>query len=375
MNVRSERVRAGVTSLFCALVLLAGSATHAAPIVRVLLEGGQSTVSVEIDGPHEVRTARGVARSGSTLSWPLAFSGGEIHSRGLTVGAWIELVPDDGVIQRDGRAYRGGVRIEVAEDGLRVINLVDLEAYLRGVVPSEMSAVWPLEALKAQAVAARSYTLAALDRDAPYDICASDRCQVYRGMAAEHPRSDAAIAATEGIVITWQGSPAVAYYHSDSGGIVASSAEVWGRALPYLLVLRDVPASSPHRGWTVQIDPTRLASALAAEGESVGTPTRLTILDRSGSGRVSDARVDGSAGSVRLTGPTLARTLRAAGLRSTRFDTIGPLQVRGDGWGHGVGMSQYGARAMAAQGFDYGRILAYYYPGVGLQRRIYRASP
>jgi stage II sporulation protein D len=76
-----------------------------------------------------------------------------------------------------------------------------------------------------------------------------------------------------------------------------------------------------------------------------------------------------------LTGPALTRVLRGAGLRSTRIDVVGPLRVRGDGWGHGVGMSQYGARALAAGGYDYGRILAYYYPGVGLQRRIYRAGP
>lgn len=357
------------------IVLLVGAVAQAGPIVRVLLEDGRQKVAVEVDGPHEVRTVRGSFRSGATLAWPLDLVGGEIRSHGLLVGSWIEFMPEDGVVRRDGSAYRGGLRVEVADDGLRVVNLVDLEAYLRGVVPSEMSAVWPVEALKAQAVAARSYTLASLDRDAPYDVCATDRCQVYRGMAVEHPRTDAAVRETEGIVIAWQGRPAVAYYHSDSGGIVASSAEVWGRALPYLRVLRDVPVSSPHRGWSAVIAPARLAAALAAEGRTIGTPSRLTILDRSASGRVAEAAFEGSAGSVVVTGPTLVRVLRSAGLRSTRFDMIGALQVRGDGWGHGVGMSQYGARAMALQGYDYGRILAYYYPGVGLQRRIYRASP
>ena len=350
-------------------------AARAAPIVRVMLEEGLGRVTVDVDGPHEVRTVRGVQRSGSTLSWPLAWTAGEIHVDGHAVGPWIEVLPDDEVVRRDGVAYRGGLRIEVTEDGLRVVNLVDLEQYLRGVVPSEMSAVWPLEALKAQAVAARSYTLANLDRTAPYDVCASDACQVYRGMAAEHPRSDAAVRETEGIVIAWQGRPAVAYYHADSGGVVASSAEVWGRALPYLVALRDVPTVSPHRGWTVQLDPVRLARALAAEGRSVGTPTGLAIVARGASGRVSEAAIDGTAGRTVLSGPTLTRVLRAAGARSTRIESLGPLLLRGDGWGHGVGMSQYGARALAAQGFDYGRILAYYYPGVGLQRRIYRASP
>jgi stage II sporulation protein D len=237
-----------------------------------------------------------------------------------------------------------------------------------------MQAIWPLEALKAQAVAARSYTLASLDPSEPYDVCASDACQVYRGMAVEHPRSDQAVRETEGIVISWQGSPAVAYYHADSGGQVASAAEVWGRDLPYLRARGDVAVASPHRGWTVRLDAARLAGALAAEGRAIGTPTTLTILARSASGRAQEARLDGTAGRTVLAGPALTRVLRGSGLKSTRISSVGPLTVRGDGWGHGVGMSQYGARALALQGYDYGRILAYYYPGVGLQRRIYRAE-
>jgi stage II sporulation protein D len=351
------------------------AAAQAGPLVRVLLEDGLATTTVRIEGAHEVRTERGARSTVASLSWPLRYEAGEIRSEGRLVGPWIELHPEDGILERDGRAYRGGLRIEAVDGGLRIINLVDLEAYLRGVVPSEMSASWPMEALKAQAVAARSYTLASLDRSAPYDVCSTDACQVYRGVAAEHPRSDQAVRETEGIVIAWRGTPAAAYYHADSGGVLASSAEVWGRELPYLLARSDVVATTPHRGWTATLDPARLAAALAAEGVDVGTPSAFTIRARSASGRVAEALFEGSAGRAVVAGPALTRVLRGAGLRSTRIDVVAPLRVRGDGWGHGVGMSQYGARALAAQGYDYGRILAYYYPGVGLQRRIYRAGP
>lgn len=357
-----------------AFLLLSGVG-QAGQLVRVLLEDGLPATVVELSGPHEVRTVRGARSGAASLAWPLAARDGVIVSDGAEVGPWLELLPENDVVRRDGRAYRGGLRIEVHDDALRVVNLVDLEAYLRGVVPSEMQAEWPIEALKAQAVAARSYTLASLDRDADYDVCSTDACQVYRGMEVEHPRSDRAVADTEGIVIAWAGAPAVAYYHADSGGAVASSAEVWGRELPYLLGRADVDGVSPHRGWTVRLAPGALSDALTAEGRSVGTPTGLTILARSASGRVSRAEIAGGAGAVVLSGPTLTRVLRRVGLKSTRISTVAPLTVRGDGWGHGVGMSQYGARALAVTGYDYGRILAYYYPGVGLQRRIYRASP
>lgn len=346
----------------------------AAPLVRVLLADGLEATTIDLPEGHEVRTVRGARTTAWALRWPLEARGDQIVTGDAELGPWIELHPDGGVVRHDGRAYRGGLRIEARGGGLRVINLIDLEAYLRGVVPSEMQASWPLEALKAQAVAARSYTLAALDPTEPYDICASDACQVYRGVAVEHPRADRAVAETEGIVIAWNGAPAAAYYHADSGGVVASSAEVWGRAVPYLPSRTDVAADSPHRGWTVRLSPSALGAALAAEGLGVGTPTGLTVLERTASGRVARAELSGDGGRAVLEGPALTRVLRAAGVKSTRLSVVGGLQVRGDGWGHGVGMSQYGARALAAQGYGYGEILAFYYPGVGLQRRIYRAE-
>ena len=374
--VRSVRrsAFAPAAALLALLALALAPAAWAGPLVRVLLTDGLDQAQIELAGPHAVRTVRGERRASAGLGWPLRVHAGEVASGGLAVGPWLELHPDDGIVRYDGRAFRGALRIEAHAGSLRVINLVDLEAYLRGVVPSEMSASWPMEALKAQAVAARSYSLANLDPAAPYDVCASDACQVYRGVAAEHPRSDRAVRDTEGIVIAWGGVPAVAYYHADSGGVLASSEEVWGRALPYLRDGPDVPGTSPHRGWTARLAPATLAAALAAEGRSVGTPQALTVLARSASGRVARAEVAGSSGRTVLAGPALTRVLRGAGLKSTRISVVGPLAVRGDGWGHGVGMSQYGARTLAWRGYDYARILAYYYPGVGLQRRIYRAD-
>lgn len=370
---RPHLLAAAVAALL--LCGLAGAA-RAAPTVRVLLAEGLAATEVELPGAHRVRSATGgVAETPLGLAWPLTVRSGALAAGALPVGGWLELHPLEGLVHWQGRRYRGALRVEATPGGARVINLVDLEDYLRGVVPAEMQASWPLEALKAQAVAARSYTLGALDPRSPWDVCASRECQVYRGADAEHPRSDAAVRDTEGVVLSWNGDVARAYYHADSGGVIASSAEVWGAAVPYLSVRRDVGVASPHRGWSLRLDPATVAATLAETGRSVGTPQAVRVTATSASGRVAEAEVRGTAGSVRVSGPAWTRLARAWGLKSTRFHMAGPLIAVGDGWGHGVGMSQYGARALALQGYEWRRILAFYYPGVGLQRRIYRASP
>ncbi len=365
-------MRAFLATLLTACVAFAAAQAPAAPsgggdatdpVLRVLLAEGVERFDVHVGEPHEVRTERAAMRSATPLRWPVEVRDGALYAAGFAVGPWLTLAPESGVVEVDGRRYRGALRLEVADGALRLVNVVDLEGYLRGVVPAEVPAEWPAAALEAQAIAARTYTLANLDPAAPYDICATLLCQVYEGVDAEDPRTDAAVRATEGRVVQVGGEVARTYYHADSGGRTASAAEVWGYDRPYLRGRTDVAVASPHRGWTATLAPGRLAAALAAEGRDVGTPTRLEITATSASGRASRARIDGTGGSVTLAGPRLTRTLRAAGLKSTRVTSVGPLTLRGDGWGHGVGLSQYGAMGLARQGRTAEEILAFYYPG------------
>src|SRR5690606_9464852 len=207
--------------------------------------------------------------------WPLEAVAGRVLVDGVDIGASLHIAMDEGLLTFDGHRFRGSLRFSADGDRLEVVNVLDIESYLRGVVPSEMSASWQMEALKAQAVAARSYTMTSLDPSASYDLCATVDCQVYRGVEAEHPRTDAAIQATAGVVVTYQGATAHTYYHADSGGVVASSGEVWGTALPYLITLADAPASTPHRSWQARLDGSAVGAALAAAGLGVGTVTGL----------------------------------------------------------------------------------------------------
>ncbi len=357
--------------LFAAL--LAGSWVQAQPLVRVLLGDALTEAHVAFAGPH-VGAIDG--RSFATpfpLTWPVAAAAGELTVDGHPVGRVLELSSDEGVVW-DGRRYRGSLRVLADGDRVRVVNVVDLEAYLRGVVPAEMVPTWPGEALRAQAVAARTYTLAHLDPDATHDVCATDECQVYRGRGAEHPATDAAIAGTAGLVLTYAGAFANTYYHSDSGGVIASSAEVWGRDLPYLQAFQDVATDGPHRTWTARLTPDQVAGTLRAVGRDVGVVGRMSVLATSTSGRVLRAEFVGNGGRAVLEGLALRTALRGWGLKSTRFTMTGDLTLRGGGWGHGVGMSQYGARELAFQGYGFAQILGFYYPETTLQRVATQAA-
>lgn len=356
--------------LFPLLLLLACSLSNAqGPEVRVLLERiGGAVTAVVPEGHRGLSEDRFLFDTRMGLSWPLSAADGRLLVDGNTVGTELTLLPYSGRIRWRDLDYRGGIRFVADGDDLLVVNVLTLEEYLRGVVPAEMMANWPLEALKAQAVASRTYLMLSLYQRDDYDICATVECQAYSGIAAEHPRSDLAIYETTGLVLVYQDDFAHTYYHSDSGGSLASSAEVWGRALPYLAARADVSSSTPHRKWRYSLEPERLRLALAALGLDVGTVRAISVSAYSDSGRVLRAELQGSRGRASLSGAVLTSLLREVGLKSTRFTMVGDLLAQGDGWGHGVGMSQYGAKALADAGYPFQQILDFYYPDTELRR-------
>lgn len=364
-------------SLLAALLAWSGGSSAAAQTyvaaptpVRVLL-AVTGSVTVSMAGPHSgVVDGRGGFFTPGPLAWPVGARDGQLVVDGHEIGTSLVLDAEGGTLEAFGTHYRGAIRLSAVGDEVEVVNVLDLEAYLRGVVPAEMAASWPMEALKAQAVASRSYTLVSLDPEARYDLCATTDCQVYGGVEAEQPRTDDAVAATTGVVVTYGGATARTYYHSDSGGMIASSREVWGTSYPYLVAVRDAASSTPHRAWTARLDTAAVSASLVAAGRGVGTVTALRVLETSESGRVVSLEVAGTGGTTVIGGSQLTSLARGWGLKSMRFSMQGPLSVRGDGWGHGVGMSQYGARALAQAGYDYGRILAYFYPTTTLTRFV-----
>jgi stage II sporulation protein D len=254
------------------------------------------------------------------------------------------------------------------------VNELPLEDYVAGTVLGEISEQWGDAVLRAQAIAARTYALhrRAHPRSADFDLSATTADQVYLGIDGETPVVRAAVDATRGQVLTWEGAPIVAAYHSAAGGRTASAEEVWGRPLPYLASV-DVPGEedSPDTYWRTRISAAALGDALVAAGFEVGRVRDVTIVARSASGRTRVLRVRGSAGELELSAEALRRALGARRLRSTLFElrrSGTDFVFVGSGNGHGVGMSQWGARALALRGAGHRAILARFYPGTRLER-------
>lgn len=259
----------------------------------------------------------------------------------------------------EGRTYRGGLRLLAQEGRLFVVNLVSLEDYLLGVLPGEVPEGFPLEALKAQAVVARTFAVNRLNPRALYDLCASELCQVYLGLSAERPRYREAVAATRGQILSYGGQAISALYHADSGGMTAASEEVFQAALPYLRPRPDpYTRKSP---WRREVSPAQAERVLLALGLTPRGQDPPQVLERTPSGRVFRMRLLG----VEVRGPEAQRFLRLLGLPSALADFQGWVAV-GLGVGHGVGLSQWGARGMAEAGFAYREVLGHYFPGTFL---------
>ena len=215
----------------------------------------------------------------------------------------------------DGR-YRGAIVLHRAGDQVLVVDDVGLEDYLKGVVGAEMPASWPVEALRSQAVVARSYALTSRRPGESFDVYADVRSQVYRGVTAEDPRTTDAVLATRAVVLTYGSAIARTLFHSSSGGRTAAVEEVFGGpAVPYLRSVDDpYDTVSPYHRWTVALTDADVARLLA--GVLQGDLLDLQVVARTPSGRAAVVRVVGTLGTVDVPGTT-ARTL--LGLRSSWF--------------------------------------------------------
>jgi stage II sporulation protein D len=268
---------------------------------------------------------------------------------------------------------RGKIWVRVEAGRIQVLNRIGLEDYVASTVGGEMSPSWPSEALRAQAVAARTYALyeASRRRSDAWDVRATAESQVYQGVAAETRETRSATRATAGQVLTYSGAPILAVFHSTAGGRTATAGEVWGEDLPYLRVVEvEDEDDAPHTYWRTVFSRQGIQGVLESAGVSVGQLEGLSIEARTSSGRVERLVARGSAGSAQLSGSNLRTLMGGIGLRSTLFEireVPEGFAFVGSGYGHGVGMSQWGARAMARKGASYKRILARFYPGARLE--------
>jgi stage II sporulation protein D len=387
-------IHLGKRSWWLSLVLwvaaLAELAVGAAPAqaeleMRVAIEQGQSQIAFGSSTPAVIKDTAGrvLAQLPAGIEEVAEADAEGVAIDQLRAGAvWVEptngglvAIGDEGGTQW----YRGRALIVPTSGGLTAVNYVDLDQYLYSVVGSEMPTSWHPEALKAQAVAARSYALFQRQTSANtvFDVGDTPRWQAYGGADQETSSTIAAVDATAGQVMTYDGQIINAVFHSSSGGHTENVEDVWVQPLPYLRGVPDFDQDAPVYQWVETFTADQLRQRITGIGNILSfTPERLV-----GNRRVDTMRVRGDQGSREISGDDLRQAL---GLKSTFFRVIpqgeqvasagnvptAPVsfQIAGQGFGHGLGMSQYGAYGLARRGYSYQQIVSYYYTGATLAR-------
>ena len=335
------------------------------------------------------------------------------------------------IVQVEKNKYRGYITFNRVDDELITINYVNLEQYLCGVVPREMSGSWPIEALKAQAVSARNYALQRLGThgNKGYDVCDTTHCQVYGGYNSEKINSTRAVTETTDKLLTYNGKIVSTFYHSSSGGKTEDSENVWGSVVPYLRGVDDkFSLGAPNENWKLIISKSQIKETLENNDIYIGEIINIQPVKYSKSGRVIELGIIGTEGihflkneqsraifgynslkstmyevesqggayvlGANYTSPkriSLDETtiISGSGVRTptrgsdrdddrqvrvfngNKLKTISSLSINyvfeGSGWGHGLGMSQWGAKKMAEEGYTFEEILKHYYTGTEIE--------
>jgi stage II sporulation protein D len=284
---------------------------------RVLLVDRKQQVTLSSTVPFTVKDGAGRRL---TLSAGAVTVGTALRLAGQTLTAPLTFLPGKGGPLTLKRPYRGQIQVDIVDGKLRAVNIVGLEPYLDGVVPSEMPSAWSAQALEAQAVAARSYAIATRKIGAPYDACADSRSQVYLGLSNESPATTAAVTATTGQVLFFGGTVATTFFSSTSGGKTESSLDWTGTAVPYLISVADpYDDMSPYHNW----GPVPVTAQTISKSLNVTGPITDATTVTNAAGRVGKLNLVTPLSA--LTVP--ATTLRTAiGLRSTWF-TVGVMSL------------------------------------------------
>ncbi len=367
------------------------------PLVRVKLGEDTGVVYVTIEGPYRVRDAgREVASGRGLADRRVAAAGGQLVLGDAPVGAGpldIHPAPEGRFRIRqtvDGRertrVYRGFLRLLPTRDGrLRAVNVLNVEVYLAGLLRCELFPSWHVETYKAQAVAARTYALAAVKRAGgrDFDVYDSIMSQAYGGCEMETETAWAAVVATRGVVGTYEDAGSRTrllsmYYHSTCGGATVAAGDYFGGSTPPPLA--GVPctfcqASRLYRWDDVELLKAEMTEALRATGEEAfrdfGPIVGLEVAETTSRGGAKTIRVWDRRKAVRMSARAWRLAVGPAKVPSTWFqiqDAGERVVLQGRGFGHGVGMCQYGAEYLARHGRTGEQILRHYYPGIVLAR-------
>ncbi|BAY64791.1 SpoIID/LytB domain-containing protein [Calothrix brevissima NIES-22] len=342
---------------------------QASVILRIAIERnvnqvkvGSSTAAVIKDG-----TGRTLGQlPAMSAFYAQAVSGGVALDKWQSGLFWIEPT-GKGFVYIGDRWYRGRTLVVPTDKGLTAVNWVDTEEYLYSVIGGEMDSQWPQEALKAQAIAARTYALYEREKQRSNPIFdlgdTPDRWQIYKGVSSESPGTYAAVDATAGQVLTYNNKIILSVFHACSGGHTENVEDVWQSKEPYLRAVQDYDQNIKECNWVKTFSPGEIGSMISG----VGNVKDMIPEERSPFQSVKVLRIIGDRGTKVLKGEEVRTALR---LKSTRFNVSkgadGSFILQGLGYGHAIGMSQWGAYNLARQGANHLQILGHYYQGVAL---------
>ncbi len=374
---------------FIALFLFTGNlsshgASSPSPLIRVMILSDASRVEAGATGSFRIRHLSS-ARERSFLSpqTPVIMKpsqeGIQILDEIWGRQVLIEGKDSASFIRINNRRYRGQIIVEEKNSLLRLVNRLPLEEYLWGVIKMEISPKWPSASILAFTIAARTYALKRMQDPstdaAGYDVSGEQDHQVYRGAEAEDLTVRKLVQETRGKILTYLGETIEASHHACSGGYTASSEDIWGEeGYPYLVAKPDrFCEDSPYFNWKYRIRTEELRNLLAKKkGEVLGRLYWIRPLELSQGGRVKTLAIgyQGMKEPYKIEGKKLREIVGVNDLRSTLFTVkrFGPTFVfEGNGWGHGVGLCQEGARVMGERGYTYQEILEFYYPGTTIE--------
>jgi stage II sporulation protein D len=363
-----------ISSLFLTLLFVVIFKTACAEEVRVLVAEKQGSVSVNIKKSYVIRALPGLAvlKKGTKL-----ISVVQPTPRGVKIagqewavrGVRIEVEESRDLLLGQTR-FRGAADVlKDPQSLLYTINRINLEEYLYGVLPYEVAFWWPTEGLKAQAVAARTYALyqISVSKAQEFDVKSSTSSQVYGGTTKERYRTNVAVDGTRGQVLKYAGKIFPAYFHATCGGITAGASELWKIDIPPLIgkVECTYCRMSPHWEWRSKVPLADIEDKLKQNGRNIGQVLNVEPVTRTPSKRIGSLKITGASGEAVIAAKDFRVWLGGERIRSTLFTVTAvddAAEFEGKGWGHGVGLCQWGTLGQAMLGKHYQEILKFYYP-------------
>jgi stage II sporulation protein D len=366
----------------CTILLIAGqlSAPAAYPMeitdnIRVSVLNNVNEIELSIRGAYTIQrvdTGAVIDQGNTFFNRKIKpFSTGiSFGNRNFNVNA-IHIIPKkQPAVYLDKRLYRGSLQVINTKTGkLTAINIVDIEEYLKGVLYHEVSHRWPIEAIKAQAIASRTYALYQIqeNRHKHYDLYSDISSQVYNGFYAERYRTNNAVDQTMHQVLVWKGKPVPAFFHSTCAGHTEKAGNLWKIDIAPLAGVKCAYCkNSPYFTWSCELQVTFLEKSLKQRGYIIDAIDAIKPSRKNPSGRVENIMFQGFDLSETLKAKDFRQLIGPSFIKSTNFDVSikdEKAYFQGKGWGHGVGMCQWGAFAMAKQRYTAEEILSYYYPG------------